>query len=1149
MTLFNVSKKARLSDRDHDLYAFICNVSKENRECRKRKETLKERVRRAENYMNTGWTSVLERFSSQARSFIECHLRNVNRNKFSRRYTLDDKLFAFALYKKSPTAYRYLANIFCLPSEGSVRKLSSELPLKPGLCNELMNSLEEQGRKMIDPKDRLCVLMCDDVEIQTSITFNESAERVEGFVDNGIDRKREIADHATVWLVKGVNPKIGKKTWKQPLVYTFCKSSQSSVDFKKMYFEIVRRLQDIGFTVIASISDQGSTNEKAVRELIDETKANLLSDDKDCSQDIIMIDDLEIVHIFDPPHLIKCLRNNLLTKDLKYSWEGKERIASWSHLMKAFEIDKQNGIFRLFQKLSVANIYPNNKEKMRVPLCKRVFSHTTASHLMFMCNNKSKSLDGKLQMDEQGLDTALLFHIVDNLFDSLNCEDIAINFESQQAQNEKHKYKSVIPTDSDCPHEKLWDKAIEMFENMRFIKKNPNDRERPNVLKNFVHTLKAFKILREKMKTYGFTHFAGKVFNQDPVENFFCQMKQHGIRNTKPTTTDFSCYYKSILVNTLVKNNTKGSNCLDDDSSGFLVTMKALFRNESNSLETSWTLPDLPDSFNASKPFPITNFFDDMSGKGILNCLDVDCFACRENLLLSCNRIDCAKDCDKDNFQHCALKIFNICFYFFPVVCHKDNFLTKIKEFLLQNVSFEFKDCEHTKSLKIIVVNKCVSVISKCYFSFLQQLGKGLPIAPEHDELMKIVYNCSQRYKKKNDTAYGKNVELLYAAECDKNTSQSICNKVLKVVDTNAVQKANTIQLKAVNNNVYIPIKTLPYKNACENKVIQKLSNTNVYSHNTNNIKLSILPKNKILNVNNGLTKVLLPNENVCDSNVYDRAKIVQLKNNNDIVSRNGYNNEKVITLHYVPNIKNNTSDCKVLMPDVRRVGDISNIYKPNSMQLENNNNFTTHSNSNNKKVITVLSKPNILKKSNNDLQVLVEDNEKVCANISNVVHKSNVVQLKRSNGTILSNINSNNKVITVQRKPNILKKVFNNIQCPVTDNEKVCDNISNVHKSNIVQLKNINGITLSNNNNNNKAVTLQRMPNNSKNVNYNTQLLVSNNEKVCDNNCINPPQKAKLSKIKYNDTTAYVPAKKFCYNSNNVNQLVTLYHKLHKNE
>ena len=51
---------------------------------------------------------------------------------------------------------------------------------------------------MKDPTDRLCSLMCDDVEIDVSILFDEKKDKVEGYVGNGTERKPLLADHATV---------------------------------------------------------------------------------------------------------------------------------------------------------------------------------------------------------------------------------------------------------------------------------------------------------------------------------------------------------------------------------------------------------------------------------------------------------------------------------------------------------------------------------------------------------------------------------------------------------------------------------------------------------------------------------------------------------------------------------------------------------------------------------------------------------------------------------------------------------------------------------------------------------------------------------------------------------------------------------------
>ena len=54
---------------------------------------------------------------------------------------------------------------------------------------------------------------------------------------------------------------------------------------------------------------------------------------------------MEIVPLCDPPHLLKCIRNNFLTKDVEIDFdrpnvtEEDRQYASWQHIITADEID------------------------------------------------------------------------------------------------------------------------------------------------------------------------------------------------------------------------------------------------------------------------------------------------------------------------------------------------------------------------------------------------------------------------------------------------------------------------------------------------------------------------------------------------------------------------------------------------------------------------------------------------------------------------------------------------------------------------------------------------------------------------------------------------------------------------------------------
>ena len=222
---------------------------------------------------------------------------------------------------------------------------------------------------------------------------------------------------------------------------------------------------------------------------------------------------------------------------------------------------------------------------------------------------------------------------------------------------------------------------------MKFVKNTLKAKERPNVVDNFVHILKSFKVLRKKMKEHGFLSFSDRLFNQDPIENFFGQIRQHGARNTKPTTAAFKDYFKSSPVNSVVQNNVRGTNCEDSLSSGFLVNIQTLMNHVPRNLTSPkvWDLPALPNDFDSQKPFTYftTEFINDIFQKKMLNESYIDCSTCTKNLLLGCERRDCEPFCRVSNLDHSVMNIANVSLHYFPIVSHYDNFTTKIKTYLM----------------------------------------------------------------------------------------------------------------------------------------------------------------------------------------------------------------------------------------------------------------------------------------------------------------------------------------------------------------------------------------------------------------------------------------------------------------------------------
>lgn len=87
-----------------------------------------------------------------------------------------------------------------------------------------------------------------------------------------------------------------------------------------------------------------------------------------------VVNEQKIFYFFDPPHLIKAARNNLLNNIIK----SGDKTMSWQHIEELYEIDKEN-INRLVPKLAQdTHINPNNFQQYESEIC--------CSSLKFFCS-------------------------------------------------------------------------------------------------------------------------------------------------------------------------------------------------------------------------------------------------------------------------------------------------------------------------------------------------------------------------------------------------------------------------------------------------------------------------------------------------------------------------------------------------------------------------------------------------------------------------------------------------------------------------------------------------------------------------------------------------------------------------------------------
>ncbi|KAJ8912414.1 hypothetical protein NQ315_013482, partial [Exocentrus adspersus] len=416
--------------------------------------------------------------------------------------------------------------------------LLNKIPFNVSLNEKIFEVLKDLALKLYS-LDRYSVLLFDEMSIEPALSYGQKNYTVIGFEDDGHERKLKFADHALVLLLKGI-----KKKWKQPISYYFSQGGFNAVQLKQILKTTIEALQQIGFTIIGTVCDQYSSNINAIKQLVEdsERERNMYSD-----LQLFRIGGQEIVGIFDPPHLLKGIRNNLLKYNLKFVTNGTAKLCSWNDIVQLYDLDVGDFNTRMCYKLTETHIYEDKMKKMKVKHVAQVFSHrvstairwtirygkllevVTEKYLSYIAiykyianykysfyyskKNHITTLfptrkDNLLSNTAEG--TADFLSLMDQLFDSVN----GSTYEADHGKDLKCAVKK------NSPRLHFWKESIEVLESAKFIKQNNSELVPPS-LNNWIKTMKAFIYIWNTVSKVGFAYLTPRHINQDPLENFF----------------------------------------------------------------------------------------------------------------------------------------------------------------------------------------------------------------------------------------------------------------------------------------------------------------------------------------------------------------------------------------------------------------------------------------------------------------------------------------------------------------------------------------------------------------------------------------------------------------------------------------------------
>lgn len=160
-------------------------------------------------------------------------------------------------------AYTCLRQLFThIPAIQTLQLALHKVPITAGLNPFILRHLENISPKM-SVKEKVCILMWDEVSIQPQVVYDTRKDIICGLEDWGNNRTTRMADHVLVFMLRGLN-----SGWKMPVSYNFCYRQTTTAQLIRCIKEHIRVITDIGFHIVCTVCDQGTSNIAAIKELL-----------------------------------------------------------------------------------------------------------------------------------------------------------------------------------------------------------------------------------------------------------------------------------------------------------------------------------------------------------------------------------------------------------------------------------------------------------------------------------------------------------------------------------------------------------------------------------------------------------------------------------------------------------------------------------------------------------------------------------------------------------------------------------------------------------------------------------------------------------------------------------------------------------------
>jgi len=335
--------------------------------------------------------------SKNSKSLVTMQLLHKKRKPWLQ----NEKTLAISIFYKSPAAYKFMRkNNIILPGVSTLRKLLNALQYTTGFIPEYMNQLKIMCKTM-SLQEKKCVVMVDEMSIKYCLEYNKSLDIIEGYEDLGhLGRSNRPAKMAFVIMLRGLYNK-----WKLPMSYFFSLTGVKGDEMAQIMKSCISELIKIGFNPVCITCDQGTANRKMF---------SILNASPD--KPYTIIEEKKFFLIYDVPHLLKSVRNNLLNGNIILKTSKGTKTIRFYDFKKTYEIDKSSTT-RAMCKVGEQHVNPNPWQKMSCKIAIQTFSNSVSAAI------KTCVATGQLD-STTALDTANFFSELNDLFDTLNSKNM-----------------------------------------------------------------------------------------------------------------------------------------------------------------------------------------------------------------------------------------------------------------------------------------------------------------------------------------------------------------------------------------------------------------------------------------------------------------------------------------------------------------------------------------------------------------------------------------------------------------------------------------------------------------------------------------------------------------------------------------------------